>query len=153
MAAIAKHDGTEAVIMKSDEKEPDYLRVMRGYLSDFTARDALLERLYAYLSVPICINVKTLTGKTIGISCLKHSSTLDVKQKILEKEGIPIDQQRLIFAGKQLLDDQKNMVDYEIKNKSELHLVLRLRGGARTKWTARRSTGPLLGRSGKLFTY
>ena len=138
--------------MKSDEKEPDYLRVMRGYLSDFTARDALLERLYVYLSVPICINVKTLTGKTIEISCLKHSSTLDVKQKFLEKSGVPIDQQRMIFAGKQL-DDRKSIADYKIVNKSVLHMVMRLRGGARTKQTARRSTGPLLGRSGKLFTY
>ena len=74
--------------------------------------------------------VKTLSGKTVSIECEESDKIEDVKAKIEEKEGVPVDQQRLIFAGKQL-DGQKTLQECGINEGDSLSMVLRLRGGPR----------------------
>ena len=77
---------------------------------------------------PFEVHVKTLTGRTFTIEACGDDFVLDLKKRVQDVVGIPPDQQRLIFDGKQLLDG-KRLSDCAIVADSTLHLVLRLRGG------------------------
>ena len=74
------------------------------------------------------IFIKTLTGRTVTLIVQEEDTIAQVKQKLLDKDGVPIPEQRLIFGGHEL-QDEKTLKEYGIVRENTLHLVLRLPGG------------------------
>lgn len=72
--------------------------------------------------------MKNLEGKTITLDVESNNTVEDLKEKIKDKEGIPVDQMRLIYGGKDL-QNSRQLSDYNLQNESTIHLLLRMRGG------------------------
>ena len=148
---VEEGESIEDVKAKISEKEgipPEQQRLIFGgqqlqdskTLDDYDVGDDATLHLVLRLRGGMQLFVKTLTGKTVSIEVEEGESIEDVKAKISEKEGIPPEQQRLIFGGQQL-QDSKTLDDYDVGDDATLHLVLRLRGGSKADAMVRKVLG------------
>ncbi|KAG7361161.1 ubiquitin [Nitzschia inconspicua] len=148
---VEEGESIEDVKAKISEKEgipPEQQRLIFGgqqlqdgkTLDDYDVGDDATLHLVLRLRGGMQLFVKTLTGKTVSVEVEEGESIEDVKAKISEKEGIPPEQQRLIFGGQQL-QDGKTLDDYDVGDDATLHLVLRLRGGKTVQALVQKALG------------
>jgi len=123
-------ENIEGLERSKENFKAQYIRNYQNFKKVEREQFNLLKSIYPekYKSMGIDIFVKTLTGKTITLNVDAADSIYTVKEKFQEKEGVPPDQQRMVFMGMQL-DDDRTLLEYGILTGATLLLVLRLRGG------------------------
>jgi ubiquitin-large subunit ribosomal protein L40e len=117
----------EEIIVENLETFSECCRVAQN-LNDVGRESVFRLKFHTVSPLSAKVYVKTLTGKTIPLYVILTDTVESVKIQIQEIDGAPPDQQRLIFAGREL-EDGRSMSYYNIQNESVLHRVLRLRGG------------------------
>src|ERR1700730_17661075 len=104
----------------NEDKHIEYYQILGGIWTYFASKKAI--------PINIPINVMTLTGKKLNFIVNTNITVYELKTIIQVKEGIPPDQQRLVYAGIQIENDH-TLTDYNIQKEVTIHIVLRLRGG------------------------
>merc|ERR1712224_242239 len=92
------------------------------------SRQSGVRRQTSSSQVAMQIFIKTLTGRKTNFNFELDNTVRQVKEALQEKEGIQVEQIRLIYSGKQMSDECK-LSDYTVKPGSTIHMVLQLRGG------------------------
>lgn len=115
--------------MVNNNKIPKFIKITQNHDPSSNANYALSKELREKIkNSTFQVFISTLSGKTFSLKALPYLGVGQLKELICDVEGIPVDQQRLVFNGKQI-NDELNLSDYNIQKEANIQLILRLRGG------------------------
>ena len=121
--ATNDREGTDVALSALDRTRP-----LGIFFAELTGIELTLHVCLVAPRLFLQIFIKTLTGRKQALNFEPENQVLAIKQALQEKEGIQVDQIKLIHSGKQLADD-KTLESYNIAAGATIHMVLQLRGG------------------------